>query len=132
MNYIDYEEELDSFRTVESYEYEWSMSYMQRPENPMTKNILRRSEVGHYQPRIQLLQEEDALLGRKRSLQGPQSPKRNTHHEKSLRRAFSSRSSDEDVAMECEGCAVMEMTAHYTHQRIVSDDSASEGSSFSA
>jgi hypothetical protein len=132
MNYIDYEEELDSFRTVDSYEYEWSMSYMQRPENPMTKNILRRSEINHYQPRIQLIQEEDALLGRKRSLQGPQSPKRNTPHEKSLRRAFSSQSSDEDVMMECEGNVVTGMSTHYTHQRVVSDDSASERSSFTA
>jgi hypothetical protein len=130
MNYIDYEEELDSFRTVESYEYDWSTNFVHRPENPMTKNILRRSEVCHHQPRIQILQEEDALLGRKRSLQGPQSPKRNIQREKSLRRVFCSNSSDEDVTMECEGCMSMEMAAHYTHQRIVSDDSACEGSSF--
>jgi hypothetical protein len=128
MNYIDYEEELtDAFCSIDSCEYEWSMQCVHRPENPMMMNILR-SEMFGQQRSQRMVVEDDQPTSRKRRVQCPPhgSPLKNGVREKT-RRLGTFHTTVDDMQMD------YDTRDRYmsSHQRVVSDDSASEHSVFS-
>lgn len=130
MNYIDYEDELaDAFCEVQACEYDWSVGCVHRPENPMMRNILQREMFG--QTRYKHTSIEDAIpMIRKRRIHTQASPLRGDVREKMMRLGTRLHSMD-DMHMMYEMRDRNLGTIHYSHQRVVSDDSASENSVFS-
>ena len=126
MNCIDYEDELaETFCSVASSEYDWEMEYGYRPENPMTKNILRR-EIFDLQA---FNCQNSTVASRKRTIQMSGSPAK-TGSKTSRKTTFQSESQD-DLNICFEQNRQQQATSFGYPHRVVSDDSESDRSSFS-
>lgn len=131
MNYIDYEDELaDAFCSANCDESEWAMTYFHRPENPMTKNILRREMLGHGRPPLMANEDRDSMSRKRRQPNG--SPMKSGNNETTHRRVLSRSMSKDDIMMmwDISSCS-SDSRLSFSHQRVVSDDSRSDRSVFS-